>query len=201
MKEGLSAEHNSELLSNTLPGLLDGGGVSNEGGGHLKSLGGDVTDGGLDVVGDPLNEVTGVLVNNVKHLLIDLLGGHASTEEDGAGEVASVTGVGGAHHVLGVEALLGELRDGQGTVLLGSATGEGSVSDHEEVKTGEGNHVHGKLAEIAVKLSREAEAASGSADGSGNQVVKVTVGGGGELKGAEADVVQGLCNVHSWETS
>ena len=43
-----------------------------------------MSHGGLDVVGDPLNEVGRVLVLNVEHLLIDLLGGHASTEHAAA---------------------------------------------------------------------------------------------------------------------
>merc|ERR1719174_1947688 len=78
MKEGLSSEHLGELLSDTLEHLLDGGGVSKEGDGHLESLWWDVANGGLDVVGDPLNEVGRVLVLNVEHLLINFLGGHAA---------------------------------------------------------------------------------------------------------------------------
>merc|ERR1712226_1145357 len=76
MKEGLAAEHGSELLTNTLEHLLDGGGVSEESDGHLESLWWDIADGGLDVVGDPLDEVGGVLVLDIEHLLIDFLGGH-----------------------------------------------------------------------------------------------------------------------------
>merc|ERR1711998_136301 len=100
VEEGLAAEHGSELLRDALPHLLDGGGVAKEACGHLEALGGDVANGGLDVVGDPLNEVRGVLVLDVEHLLVNLLGGHAATEHAGSGEVAAVTGVGGAHHVL-----------------------------------------------------------------------------------------------------
>merc|ERR1712057_81915 len=100
VKEGLAAEHASELLGHTLPELLDGGGVAKEHGGHLETLGWDVTHGGLDVVGDPLDEVARVLVLDVEHLLVNLLGGHAATEEGGAGEVAAMTRIGGAHHVL-----------------------------------------------------------------------------------------------------
>merc|ERR1712100_953915 len=101
VEEGLAAEHAGELLGDALPELLDGGGVTDEDGGHLQTLRWDVAHRGLDVVRDPLHEVRGVLVLNIKHLLVDLLGGHAATEEYGAGEVAAVTWVGGAHHVLG----------------------------------------------------------------------------------------------------
>ena len=192
VKEGLAAEHGSELLRHTLPALLDGGGVTDEGGGHLKSLRGDVTNGSLDVVRDPLDEVRRVLVDDVKHLLVDLLGGHASTEEAGTGEVAAVTGVGGTHHVLSVEHLLGKLGDGKSTVLLGTSGGKGSKTHHEEVKTGEWHHVHGKLAKIAVELTRETKGRSGTTDSGRNQMVKITVGRGGKLQGTEADIVKGL---------
>jgi len=110
-------------------------------------------------------------------LLIDLLGGHAPSEEACACKVAAVAGIGGAHHVLGVEHLLGEFGNSQGAVLLRSTGSEGSESHHEEVKTGERNHVHGKLAEIAVELAGEAEAACGTADGGRDKVVKIAVCG------------------------
>merc|ERR1719380_323049 len=115
MEEGVSSEHSSELLTNSLEPFLDGGGVSEEGNSHLESLWWDIADSGLDVVGDPFNEVRGVLVLDVEHLLVDLLGGHSSSEEGGSGEVSSVSWVGGAHHVLGIEHLLGELGDGEGS--------------------------------------------------------------------------------------
>ena len=81
MKEGLAAEHGSELLGDALEHFLDGGGVADEGGCHLEALRGDVADGRLDVVRDPLDEVRGVLVLNVEQLLVDFLRGHAATEE------------------------------------------------------------------------------------------------------------------------
>ena len=121
MEEGLSAEHGGELFSNSLEHFLDGGRVSEEGDGHLESLWWDIADGRLDVVGDPLDEVRRVLVLDVEHLFVNFLGGHASSEEGGGGEVTSVSGVGGAHHVLSVEHLLGEFGDGKSSVLLGAS--------------------------------------------------------------------------------
>jgi hypothetical protein len=60
------------------------------------------------------------------------------------------------------------------------------------MKTRERNHIHGKLPQVTVELTRETEGAGGSADSGRHQVVQVTVSRGGELQGSEADIVQGL---------
>merc|ERR1719460_1375917 len=80
VEEGLAAEHASELLGDTLPQLLDGSRVTDEDRRHLEALRWDIADGGLNVVRDPLDEVRGVLVLHVEHLLVNLLGGHAAAE-------------------------------------------------------------------------------------------------------------------------
>ena len=103
-----------------------------------------------------------------------------------------MAGVRGAHHVLGVEHLLGQLGDGQGAVLLGAAGRQRREADHEEVQAGERDEVHGELAKVGVELAGEAEAAGHARHDGRDEVVQVTVGGGGQLQGAEADVVQGL---------
>merc|ERR1712139_584039 len=192
VEEGLATEHAGELLGDALPELLDSGRVTDEDGSHLQALRWDVANGGLDVVRDPLHEVRGVLVLDVEHLLVDLLGGHAATEEGGAGEVAAVTRVSSAHHVLGVEHLLGELGHGECTVLLGAAGGEWGEASEEEVEARERDEIDTKLAEVGVELTRETQAARHAGHASGAQVVEVTIGRGGELEGTEADVVQSL---------
>jgi hypothetical protein len=198
VEEGLSAEHGGELLTNTLEHLLDGSGVSEESNWHLETLWWDIADGWLDVVGDPFDEVRWVLVLNVEHLFIDFLGWHTATEHSWGGKVTAVTGVGGAHHVLGIEHLGGELWDGEGTVLLGTTGGKGGETSHEEVETGEGDQVNGNLSKIGVKLTWETEAAGDTWEGSWDEMVKITVGWGGELEGSEADIVEGfVINAHN----
>ena len=48
---------------------------------------------------------------DIKELLINLLHGHAASEDTGDSEVPPVSGVTGRHHVPSVEHLLGELGD------------------------------------------------------------------------------------------
>jgi hypothetical protein len=192
VEESFSSEHGGELFSNSLEHFLDGGGVTHEGNGHLESFGGDITDGGFDVIGDPFNEVRGVFVLDVEHLFVNFFGGHSSSEEGRGGKISSVSGVSGAHHVFGIEHLLGEFGDSEGSVLLGSSGGKGGESNHEEVESGERDKIDGEFSQVTVELTGESEAGGDSGHGSGDQVVKITISGGGEFKGSETDIVKGF---------
>jgi hypothetical protein len=103
-----------------------------------------------------------------------------------------VTRVDGAHHILGIEGLGGELWDGEDTVVLGLSRGKWGESNEEEVKTREWNHVHGKLTKIAIQLTGETKGACGSGDGLGDEVVQVFVGWVVKLECTEADIVKGF---------
>lgn len=115
-----------------------------------------------------------------------------SLQDGRAGQVTTVAEVRGSHHVLGVEHLLGQLRDADSAERVCTAAGQGSEANHEEVKTRERNHVDGELAEIRVELTRETQASGDTGHDGGDQVVKVTVRGVRQLQGAHADVVEGL---------
>lgn len=82
MQESFASKHGSELVPNTLEELLNRSGVSNKGRGHLQTTRRNRANCGLDVVWNPLYEITAVLVLNIAHLVLDLLNGDFSTATD-----------------------------------------------------------------------------------------------------------------------
>ena len=88
--------------------------------------------------------------------------------------------------------LLGQFRNAECVILLGSTAGQGGKAGHEEVETREWNHVDGQLAEIGVELSGESEASGDAGHGQRDEMVQVSIGGRRELERAETDVVESL---------
>jgi len=101
-----------------------------------------------------------------------------------------VAWVTGSHHVLGIEELLSDLRNSEGTVLLRSTAGKWGKTRHEKVETWEWDHVDSEFTEIGVKLTRESEACGDTGHGGGDEMVKVTVRWGGKFKSSEADIIK-----------
>jgi hypothetical protein len=60
------------------------------------------------------------------------------------------------------------------------------------METGEGDQVDSQLSEVRVQLTGESQAAGNTGHGGRDQVVEVTIGGGGQLEGSEADIVEGF---------
>merc|ERR1712083_708151 len=100
MQEGLAAEHGCKELCNTLEHLLNSCRIASKGHGHLQPLRGNVTNACLDVIRDPLHEVARVLVLDVQHLLINLLGRHTATEKRGSCQITAMTRISSTHHIL-----------------------------------------------------------------------------------------------------
>jgi len=54
----------------------------------------------------------------------------------------------------------------------------------------EWDQVDGELSEIGVELTGETDGAGGTGHGDGDEMVEITIGGGGELKSSEADIIE-----------
>ncbi|KFO56362.1 hypothetical protein N302_08994, partial [Corvus brachyrhynchos] len=171
VEEGLSPEHGRKLLRDPFEELLDGSAVANEGGGHLEATGRYVTHCHLDIVRDPLHEVAAVLVLDGQHLLVNLLHGHGAAEDGGHCQVPAMPWVTGCHHVFGIEHLLGELWNGECSVLLAASRRQRSKAWHEKVKAREGDHIYCQLPEVSIELAWKTQGCGHPTHGGGDQVV------------------------------
>lgn len=90
-------------------------------------------------------------------MLIHLLHGHAAHEQDSQGQAVARVVVTGRHYILGVEHLLGELRDLRIPILLAAPSGQCGEAGHEEMKAKEGCHVQIQLTDIIIELARVAQ--------------------------------------------
>jgi hypothetical protein len=190
MQESFTSEHSSELFTHTLEQLLDGRGVANECGRHFQASWWDIAHSGLDIVRDPFDEVRRVLVLNVQHLFVDFFHGHATTEDGGNGQVASVTWITSGHHVLGVEHLLGQLGYSQCAVLLRATRCQWSKAWHKEVKTWKWNHVDGQFSQVSIQLTWKSQASGHTRHCGRDQMVQVTICWRGQFQCSEANVIQ-----------
>eukprot|EP00983_Pelagomonas_calceolata_P056319 1144545-Pelagomonas_calceolata.AAC.4 len=82
---------------------------------------------------------------------------------------------------------LGQKKHREHYELLGLA---GTVG--KEVQAGERDQVDSQLAQIRIQLTGETQGAGDTGHDGRDEVVQVAEGGGGQLQGAEANIVQGL---------
>merc|ERR1740129_2552489 len=152
----------------------------------------NITDACLDIIGNPLHEIARVLVLNIQHLFINLLGRHAASEKRGSCQVPTMARVSCAHHILGIEHLLCQLRHCQSTILLRSARRQWCKSSHEEMEAREWNEVDSNLPEIAIELSGKAQARGHTTHGCTHEMIQIAVSGCCQLQCPETDVIQCL---------
>ena len=199
MQESFSSEHRSELFSDSLEHFLNGSWVTDESNSHLQSLWWNITDWWLNVVWNPLNEIWWVLVLNVQHLFVDFFGWHSSSEQGWSGQISSVSWISSAHHVLGIEHLLGKFWNSQSSVLLWSSWGKWGETNHEEMESWEWNQVDGQFSQIWVELTWESKTTGNTWHGSWDQMVKITISWGGQLKSSETDIIKSfVINNHAF---
>jgi hypothetical protein len=66
------------------------------------------------------------------------------------------------------------------------------------MKTWEWDEVDSKLSQVRVELTWESQAAGDTGESGRHQMVKITIGWGGELKGSEADIIKSfVINAHN----
>merc|ERR1712223_618906 len=141
VQECFSSEHGRELFGDALEHILDCGRVADECGGHFQSFWWYVTNGGLDVVWNPLDKIRRVLVHHIQHLLVHFFGAHPSSEHCRCGQVSSMTRIRCAHHVLCIKHLLRQFWHRECAILLRSSRRQRRKSSHEKVQSREWHQV------------------------------------------------------------
>merc|ERR1712060_258381 len=134
VEERLPLVHSAELGGQPLEDALERGGVGHEGARGGIVLGRDLNDGGLLVVGDPLDVVVGVGGLPLLDDLVDLLRAHGATEDQGRRHVLAVIGLDVGEEVPGGVALVGELLHVNQLVSLVLLGGKGGLGNEEEVE-------------------------------------------------------------------
>lgn len=192
VQESLSSKHGTELVTNSLEQLLDRSGVTDESSSHVQILWRNRANSSLHVVRNPLDEVVGVPRLNLVHFIVDFLHGNITSEESSNSQVTTVSWVRSSHHVLSIEHLLGQFRNGQRSEGLGAHRSQRSVTNHKEVQSWERNQVDGQLSQVGVQLAGVTQGGGDTRHDGGNQVVQLVVRRLRQTQSFLANVVQGL---------
>jgi len=202
--EGTLGEHEVELAVNALEDLGDGSGVREHGDsavGRGELVTGDdgglvLVDAALEASGAPVDELDGGLVLDGEDGVSDILGDDVTAVHKAARHVLALAGVALAHHVLGLEGSVGDLRDGEALAegLLGGD--DGRVRAEEEVDAGVGDQVGLELVDVNVELTLEAERGGEAGDDLSDDAVEVLVRGALDAEVLLADVIDGLVVEH-----
>ena len=94
-------------------------GVAEEGNRYLQILWSNFADANLDVIRDPLDKISCILVLYIQHLHVYFLCGHVALENRRRRQVTAVPRIGSTNHVLEDEHLLRDFRRRECAVLLG----------------------------------------------------------------------------------
>lgn len=192
MQESFATKHASKLLADTTKELLNRCRVADECRWHLQSLRWNVTDGCLNIIRYPFNEVARILVLYRQHLLINFLHRHLSTKDSGNSQIASMSRITCCHHIFRIEHLLCQLRHGQATILLWATRDKRCKSGHEEVQTWKGHHVRCQLTKIGVELTWKAETCRDARHRERDEMIQVAICWRRQFERTKANVVERL---------
>ena len=137
MKKCFSSEHGCELFTDSFKHFLNCCRVTDESNGHFKTFRWNITNRRFNVIRNPLNEIRGVFVLNIKHLFIYFFRWHSTSEHSGCSKISSMSWVRSTHHILGVEHLLGEFWYCEGSIDLRSSGCKWSETSHEKFESRE----------------------------------------------------------------
>lgn len=202
--KGSLGVHEVELGVQTLPGLGNGGSVTQHADGSvnlghvalrnvLRRL---VADTNLETGGAPVDKLDGLLGldggNGSLHILVD----NVSSVQQTVGHVLTLSEVALDHLVAGLETSVGDLVDGVGLVVGSGLGDDGSVGDQGEMDSGVGNQVGLELVKIDVKRTVESQRGGDGRDDLSDHSVEVLERGSRNVQVSSAHVVDGLVIDH-----
>merc|ERR1719361_674911 len=90
MEESFSSVHSSELSGQTLEDSFERCGVGNESCAHGTRSRRNFDNGTLNVVRNPLHKVVCLLALQLVHVVVNIIGGHSSSEAEGRCQVLAI---------------------------------------------------------------------------------------------------------------